>query len=107
MAFDALMEERSVSRAARILSLSQPGMSNALARLRKLFGDPLLVREGLALVPTPRAESLRQPVRDALAIIRGALDAPAGFDPATDRARIAEIAEEFDRTDGASPIPEP
>ena len=86
VAFEALMEERSVSRAASRLSLSQPGMSNALARLRKLFGDPLLVREGLALAPTTRAEALRQPVRDALTIIRGALDAPAGFDPATDRA---------------------
>src|SRR5579862_8625207 len=51
VAFDALMEERSVSRAASRLSLSQPGMSNALARLRKLFGDPLLVREGLTLYP--------------------------------------------------------
>jgi DNA-binding transcriptional LysR family regulator len=61
-------------------------MSNALARLRKLLGEPLLVREGLTLVPTPPAEALRQPVRDALAIIRGALDAPAGFDPAADRA---------------------
>ena len=59
VAFDALMDERSVTRAATRLSLSQPGMSNALARLRKLFGDPLLVREGLALVPTPRAEALR------------------------------------------------
>ena len=86
VAFDALMEERSVSRAASRLSLSQPGISNALARLRKLFGDPLLVREGLALVPTSRADELRQPVRDALAIIRGALDSPAGFDPAKDRA---------------------
>ena len=86
VAFDALMEERSVSRAASRLSLSQPGMSNALARLRKVLGDPLLVREGLALVPTPRAEALRQPVRDALAIIRGALDSPVGFDPANDHA---------------------
>ena len=88
VAFDALMDERSVTRAASRLSLSQPGMSNALARLRKLFGDPLLVREGLALVPTPRAEALRQPVRDALAIIRGALDPRTGFDPAADRATL-------------------
>jgi LysR family nod box-dependent transcriptional activator len=86
VAFDALMDERSVTRAAGRLSLSQPGMSNALARLRKLFGDPLLVREGPALAPTPRADALRQPVRDALAIIRGALDQRAGFDPAADRA---------------------
>jgi LysR family nod box-dependent transcriptional activator len=86
VAFDALMDERSVSGAARRLSLSQPGMSNTLARLRKLLGDPLLVREGLALVPTARAEALRQPVRDALAIISGAIDQRTGFDPATDHA---------------------
>ena len=86
VAFDALMEERSVTRAASRLSLSQPGMSNTLARLRKLFGDPLLVRQGLTLAPTPRADALRQPVRDALAIIAGALDQRTGFDPAADRA---------------------
>lgn len=86
VAFEALMDERSVTRAASRLSLSQPGMSNTLARLRKLFGDPLLVREGLALVPTPRADALRRPVRDALAIIREALDQRTGFDPATDAA---------------------
>src|SRR5580704_8883700 len=86
VAFDALMDERSVTRAAARLSLSQPGMSNTLARLRKLFGDPLLVRDGFTLVPTPRADALRQPVRDALAIIRAALDQRTGFDPAADRA---------------------
>ena len=86
VAFDALMDERSVTRAAARLSLSQPGMSNTLARLRKLFGDPLLVRDGFTLVPTPRADALRQPVLDALAIIRAALDQRTGFDPAADRA---------------------
>jgi LysR family nod box-dependent transcriptional activator len=86
VAFDALMDERSVTRAASRLNLSQPGMSNTLARLRKLFGDPLLVREGLTLVPTPRADALRQPVRDALAIIRVALDQRTGFDPVADQA---------------------
>lgn len=86
VAFDALMDERSVTRAANRLRLSQPGMSNTLARLRKLFGDPLLVRDGLTLVPTPRADALRQPVRDALAIIGEALAQRTGFDPAQDRA---------------------
>ena len=86
VAFDALMDERSVTRAAGRLSLSQPGMSNTLARLRKLFDDPLLVREGLTLIPTPRADALRQPVRDALAIIGEALGQRTGFDPAQDRA---------------------
>jgi DNA-binding transcriptional LysR family regulator len=54
VALDALLAERSVTRAAERVGLSQPGMSNTLARLRKLFGDPLLVREGMALVPTRR-----------------------------------------------------
>jgi LysR family nod box-dependent transcriptional activator len=60
-------------------------MSNALARLRRLFDDPLLVRQGATLVPTSRAEALIGPVHEALEIIRSALDAPARFDPATDR----------------------
>jgi LysR family nod box-dependent transcriptional activator len=83
VALDALLDERSVTRAANRVGLSQPGMSNTLARLRKLFGDPLLVREGLTLVPTPRAESLRQPVQEALGLIQHALGGDDGFDPAS------------------------
>ena len=70
VALDALLSERSVTRAAQRVGLSQPGMSNALARLRRLFGDPLLVRRGAALVPTARAEALAGPVREALALIQ-------------------------------------
>jgi LysR family nod box-dependent transcriptional activator len=88
VALDALLRERSVTRAAQRVGLSQPGMSNALARLRRLFGDPLLVRQGAGLVPTPRAEALAGPVREALELIRGAIEAPPGFDPATDRRRF-------------------
>ena len=84
VALDALLSERSVTRAAQRVGLSQPGMSNALARLRRLFDDPLLVRRGAALVPTARAEALAGPVREALALISGAIDAPAAFDPARD-----------------------
>ena len=84
VALDALLSERSVTRAAQRVGLSQPGMSNALARLRRVFGDPLLVRRGAALVPTARAEALAGPVREALALISGAIDAPAAFDPARD-----------------------
>ena len=61
VALDALLSERSVTRAAQRIGLSQPGMSNALARLRKLFDDPLLVRQGAELAPTPRAEALAGP----------------------------------------------
>ena len=70
-------------------------MSNTLARLRKLFGDPLLVREGLTLVPTPRAESLRQPVADALSLIQHALDNRPGFDPATDHATFTVSCSDY------------
>jgi len=85
VSLDALLTERSVTRAAASVGLSQPGMSNALARLRRVFDDPLLVRRGSALVPTTRAESLVEPVRNALALIRGALETPTTFDPGTER----------------------
>ena len=71
---DVLLAERSVARAARRLRLSPSAMSRALARLRETLGDPLLVRAGRGLVPTPRALELRekvsQLVQDAQAVIR-------------------------------------
>jgi LysR family transcriptional regulator, nod-box dependent transcriptional activator len=85
VALDALLSECSVTRAAQRVGLSQPGMSNALGRLRRLFDDPLLVRQGSTLVPTSRAEALIGPVHDALELIRSALEAPAPFDPGSDR----------------------
>jgi LysR family nod box-dependent transcriptional activator len=85
VALDALLEERSVTRAADRIGLSQPGMSNTLARLRRLFDDPLLVRRGAEMVPTARAESLARPVRAALSVIAEALEQRPGFDPATDQ----------------------
>ena len=85
VALDALLTERSVTRAAQRIGLSQPGMSNTLARLRRLFDDPLLVRQGAGLAPTPRAEALAGPVREALALIQGALEQRPEFDAARDR----------------------
>lgn len=58
--FDALMRTANVSRAADLIGISQPAMSGALARLRELFGDPLLVRSGNSMVPTQRASELHQ-----------------------------------------------
>lgn len=63
---DALLAERSVSRAARRLGVGQPAASHALARLRELLGDALLVRVGREMVPTPRGEALREPLARAL-----------------------------------------
>ena len=65
VAFEALMDERNVTRAARRVGLSQPAMSNALTRLRRTFGDPLLVRTPSGMSPTPAAQSLIEAVREA------------------------------------------
>jgi len=79
--FEALMEERNVTRAARRVGLSQPAMSNALARLRRTFDDPLLVRAGKGMVPTPAAQSLDAAVRASLAHLRRVIEAKPAFDP--------------------------
>lgn len=84
VALDALLREASVSRAADRIGLSQPATSHALRRLRELMGDPLLVRAGMRMELTPRAEALREPLAAALAQVR-ALFAEEVFDPATSR----------------------
>ncbi len=88
---DALLRERNVSRAADRLALSQPAVSNALARLRELLDDPLLVRAGRSMQPTPRALELEIPIRSALQKIAQSLNEGQIFDPArsTQRFRIA------------------
>ncbi|WUL20127.1 LysR family transcriptional regulator [Amycolatopsis sp. NBC_00355] len=83
VALDALLAEHSVTRAAERLRTSPAAMSRTLARLRRLLGDPLLVRAGQAMVPTPRAEAMRDEVA---AVVRrcGALLSPgADVDPLT------------------------
>src|SRR5262245_59157338 len=72
-AFDALMSERSVTRAAARIGVSQPAMSAALSRLRKLFGDPLFLRSADGLLPTPRARDVAEPLSAALRQIESTL----------------------------------
>lgn len=72
--FEALMTEGSVTRAANALKMTQPAVSNALARLRDALGDPLFVRAGTGIRPTQRATALWDPIGDALESVRGALD---------------------------------
>jgi len=81
--FAAMMKHRSVTRAAEALNLSQPAMSAALARLRVLLNDPLFVRSGWQMQPTPRALELDEPVRQVVEIIRSDILQPQTFDPAT------------------------
>jgi DNA-binding transcriptional LysR family regulator len=80
---DAVLRERSVTVAAGRLGLTQPAVSNALARLRAAFGDTLFVRTPSGMAPTPFARDLDAPVRQALALIESALVHGGGFDPAT------------------------
>lgn len=80
---DALLRERSVTRAAEAMDITQPAMSNALKRLRRLLDDPILVRTAGGMQPTARAEQLQRPVRNALAQVETVIAPSQDFDPAT------------------------
>ncbi|MFY9316181.1 MAG: LysR family transcriptional regulator [Burkholderiales bacterium] len=79
--FDAVLRDRSVTAAARHLGLTQPAVSNALARLRGQFEDALFVRTPKGMDATPFARELAEPVRQALALLESALAHGPGFDP--------------------------
>jgi len=86
VALDALLTERSVTRAGGRIGLSQPAMSAALARLRALFADPLFIRTRSGMVPTQRALAIASPLQEVLSKVRVVL-ATQAFDPAV--ARVA------------------
>jgi DNA-binding transcriptional LysR family regulator len=90
--FDALYQTRNVTAAGKRLNRAQPSVSNALARLRVLLGDPLFARSGGAMVPTPRAHQLMPQIRQVLEQIQQALAPPAHFDPASARDRRFTLA---------------
>src|SRR5947208_3261533 len=96
-AFDALISERAVTRAAGRIGLSQPAMSHALSRLRGLFADDLFVRTPTGMEPTARAREIAPLVSGAIEQIEAALNLGAGFDPAKSAgiftAGMAEYAE--------------
>jgi DNA-binding transcriptional LysR family regulator len=80
--FDAMVEHRSVTRAAEALGLSQPATSAAVARLRTLFEDPLFVKTGPFMRPTPRALELATPIRRVMGTLREEILQASAFDPA-------------------------
>ncbi|MFC4932841.1 LysR family transcriptional regulator [Massilia sp. GCM10023247] len=86
--FQEVYRERQISSAARRLDLTQSAVSNALARLRRLFGDELFVRTGQGMQPTPFAEGLAGPVGAALAQVALALNQRSVFDPAASTRRF-------------------
>ncbi|HJW57298.1 MAG TPA: LysR family transcriptional regulator, partial [Burkholderiaceae bacterium] len=83
--FEAIYAEGSVTRASQKLNLTQPAISHALGRLRQLFDDPLFERKGHAMVSTPLARSMIEPVRRALRGFEVTLNGLDQFDPATTR----------------------
>ena len=87
-ALDALLATGSVSAAAQQMHLSTPAMSHTLARIREALGDPILVRAGRRLVPTPRAEALRTPVSRLVAEAQALMQPPGAV-------QLAQLQREF------------
>jgi DNA-binding transcriptional LysR family regulator len=101
--FDAVMQDRSVTRAGSRIGLSQPAMSHALNRLRHMLKDELFIRTPQGMVPTPRAEMLALPLRNALTEMQHALE-PAVFDPSASDRRFALALNNYAAVVLASPL---
>jgi DNA-binding transcriptional LysR family regulator len=95
---NALLTERSISRAAEKVNLSQPAASNALARLRAYFGDELLVSSGRQSMLTPRAESLIEPVREILMRIDSTIATAPEFHPESESRTLTLLVSDFTST---------
>ena len=78
--FDAIYTEGNLTRAGQIIGITQPAASNALARLRNTFNDPLFIRTAQGMVPTPLAQNIISPVRDALQLLRTSVHDSRIFD---------------------------
>src|SRR3974390_641072 len=81
--FEAVYEERSLSRAAERLAMTQPAVSHALTRLRAVFREDLFVRQARGVLPTPVADQIYSRLRDALGLVREAVVDRRDFDPKT------------------------
>lgn len=101
--FEAILRERSVTKAAERLGLSQPAMSHALNRLRWMLKDQLFIRTPEGMLPTPRAEELAQPVRRALGELQAALE-PEEFTPEQAERRFTVAVNNYAAAVLAGPI---
>ncbi len=79
--FDAIYTEANLTRAGQIVGITQPAVSNALSRLRETFNDPLFVRTAQGMVPTPMAQNIIGPVRNALQLLRVSVQESRSFNP--------------------------
>ncbi len=81
--FDAIYTAGSLTKAADVLCITQPAVSNSLARLREMLNDPLFVRTGHSMTPTPVAQNIIGPAREALALLRKSVQDSHTFEPST------------------------
>ena len=95
LALDALLEERSVTRAGRAIGLSQPAMSAALARLRRHFGDELLARTGNSYELTPLGSALRDRTAAACELLERVFASQAEFDASAERREFTLLASDY------------
>lgn len=97
--FDAIYSEANLTRAGQIVGITQPAVSNALARLRETFNDPLFMRTAQGMVPTPMAQNIIGPVRQALQLLRVSVQESRTFNPAeaakTFRIGMTDLSEAF------------
>jgi DNA-binding transcriptional LysR family regulator len=97
LVFDAVMTDASLSKAAKRLGMAQPTVSNSLARLRVIFGDPLFERTGHGVRPTARALELVDPFGIAISALKLAVSKPSEFTPASiDRTFILEVRSDLE-----------
>ncbi len=98
--FDTMYSERNLTQAAKALAITQPAVSNALARLRKLFNDELFVRTARGMLPTPVADGIAQNVSDALGLLNASIMEREEFYPT-----LAERTFQFSMTNLALSLP--
>ena len=81
IAFDVIYTEKNLTKAGQVLGITQPAVSNALSRLRELFGDDLFIRTSKGMIPTPIANQIIKDVRSALSLIQNTISETEKFDP--------------------------
>ena len=81
IAFDVIYTEKNLTKAGQVLGITQPAVSNALSRLRELFGDDLFIRTSKGMIPTPVANQIIKDVRNALSLIQNTISETEKFDP--------------------------
>ena len=104
MAFEALMTERSVTRAADRLNVTQSAMSAALKRLRESFQDDILVQHGKKMIPTQHALALSQEVSSVLIRLKSLIASSTRFDPTTSKRRFRVVASDYITTVLIAPL---